>query len=187
MSDGDKYFKVDCDKCGQSVEVPNELYDASVTCPTCSNQFNARPKVLNELVVQSTWQPATPPPILHQSGQMDELFFDEGGIIVTKTRFVARSQTFAMSGITSVRGIETPPSRGGLVFLLIIGLLMIFASPFVGVPIIILAAVCLYFQKSTFSVSITTAGGEVAAYTSTSGPFIARVIDALTQAFIARG
>jgi hypothetical protein len=132
--------------------------------------------------------PAAPPvitPPARQFTQMDMLFLDEGGITVTKTRFVAGARTFAMAGITSVRGVRMPPSRGGPMVLLLFGVLLLII--YIGIPMIIGAIVWMVRQKPTFSVVLTTAGGEVAVYSSANWPFVARVLDALTQAIIARG
>ena len=37
----------------------------------------------------------------------------EGGIVVTKTRFVADGQTYALANITSVKAVMIPASRNG--------------------------------------------------------------------------
>jgi hypothetical protein len=38
----------------------------------------------------------------------DDVFLNEGGILITKTRFVSGAQTFALANISSVRGVEIP-------------------------------------------------------------------------------
>ncbi|MEO6036410.1 MAG: DUF6232 family protein [Verrucomicrobiota bacterium] len=118
---------------------------------------------------------------------VDVEFMREGGILITKTRFVALSQTFAMSGITSVKGVKTLPSRGGLIFLLILGLFVMLGSVVLGAFLVVPAIVFLVLQKPTFSILITTAGGEVAAYYSKNWQFIARAVNAVNEAIIARG
>ena len=130
--------------------------------------------------------PPVPPPS-RPANQTDAVFLDEGGITVTKTRFVAKGQTFALSGITSVRSVEIPPSRGPPIFMLVIGVLLLAGSPVIGIPAVIGAIVWLFVEKPTFSVVLTTAGREATAFTSPDSQFIARVVGALTQAIIARG
>ncbi len=36
----------------------------------------------------------------------EKIFLNEGGVIVTSARFVVPSQTYAMSGVTSVKSYE---------------------------------------------------------------------------------
>lgn len=38
-------FKMECPKCGQHIECPNELYNQPVPCPTCREQVLAAPSV----------------------------------------------------------------------------------------------------------------------------------------------
>ena len=130
----------------------------------------------------------------------DHVFLDEGGILVTKTRFVSGAQTFALASISSVRGVEIPPSRSGPIFVVCLGILMAALGIGYGsggllcILLCIISVACiavgvamLCLQKTVFSVMLTTSGGEVAAYTSRDKEFIARVINALTEAIIARG
>jgi hypothetical protein len=131
---------------------------------------------------------AAPPPIPQRPvRQDDEVFFGERGITVSRTRFAVGSQTFALANISSVRGVEIPPSRTGPIVLLLFGVLVCFASVWFGVVIIAASIAWMCFQKSTFSVVLTAAGGEVTAYSSEERMFISRVIDALTRAIVARG
>jgi hypothetical protein len=50
-------------------------------------------------------------------------FLNEGGVTVTNARFVVPAQTYAMSGVTSVKSLKHTPSIKGPVILCIIGLL----------------------------------------------------------------
>jgi hypothetical protein len=116
--------------------------------------------------------------------QTDVPFFSEGGIAVTKTRFMVTGQTFAMAGVTSVRAIEIRPKRSGPIILLIFGLLL--AALLVGIPIVIAAIIWLCLQKPTFAVVLTTAGGEVTAHSTRDRGFIMRLVEALNQVIVAR-
>jgi hypothetical protein len=134
------------------------------------------------------------------------VFLNEGGILVTKTRFVSGSQTFPMASIASVRGVETSPNLiahwililfGGFIAFIGIGCLVDSSEelPLWGGWIIILIGTCcvavgvvaLRRQKPNFVVMLTTAGGELSAYSSPDADFMVRVINALNEAIIARG
>ena len=113
---------------------------------------------------------------------------------MTNARFIVGAQTFAMRGITSVQGVETPATYVGPVILALLGLIMA-ASLFNGsiglgiVGVLILAAdICIFIRrKTTFAVVLRTAGGEVTAYQSTNREHIAQIIRALNEAIISHG
>ncbi len=75
---------------------------------------------------------------------------------MTDARFIVGSQTYAMRGITSVKGIEITPG--------------FFAR--------------LFGETSTFAVVLSTAGGEVRAYESKDSDLIGDVLEALNQAIV---
>jgi len=113
---------------------------------------------------------------------------------VTNARFIVGAQTFAMRGITSVQGIETPASYGWPALLSLLGLLMALGlfSGAIGLGVfgvLILAAGIWLFtrQKPTFAVVLRTAGGEVTAYQSKNRDHIAEIIRALNDAIISHG
>ena len=43
MPEQAEFFKIECPKCHQAIECPNQLYEQTVTCPTCSEQIQAIP------------------------------------------------------------------------------------------------------------------------------------------------
>ena len=142
---------------------------------------------VSEIFQQQSSSPPLMSPPQRPAPPLDSAFFDQGGIGVTKTRFVVGAQTFALAGITSVRGIELSPNRGAPLLLLIAGLCALQLSVFIGIPMMLGAIVWLSLPKPTFSVVLTTAGGEVKAYNSPDKHLISKVIDALTKVIIARG
>jgi len=121
----------------------------------------------------------------------EQIFLEERGIKVTNARFLVHSQTYAMNGVTSVKSISVPPSRTGALIAIAIGVIMLFAAEggmkILGVAIA--AAGAWYFsqQKSTHSVFLSSASGEVQALSDTDEGYIARVIHALNEALIHRG
>jgi Family of unknown function (DUF6232) len=178
----------DCPNCTQSLDAPEELASQLIECPSCNETIEI-PTRSRPSKPAAAAPPATPrPPLLERSvRQDDEVFFHEAGIVVSRTRFVVRSQTFALANISSVRGVETPPSRTAPIVLLLLGLLAVFASVWFSLLLIAACIAWMWFQKSTFSVVLTAAGGEVTAYSSYEKLYIHRVLEALTQAIIARG
>ena len=54
----------------------------------------------------------------------EQTFLNEGGVTVTNTRFIVPAQTYAMSGITSVKSLRRDPKRMGPIILIVLGLLM---------------------------------------------------------------
>lgn len=116
--------------------------------------------------------------------QEEKVYLDEGGVIVTSARFVVPGQTYAMSGITSVKGV----SKSTLVASVIIGLfglVIAVSSSYVGALIIGVAV--LWFFQSKHIVMLTTASGESEALSSRDQKRITRIIEALNNAIIGRG
>jgi hypothetical protein len=122
---------------------------------------------------------------------MDEqVFFEHGNVKVTNARFIVGSQTYAMNGVTSVKSSVTPPSRGGLIIAIVVGLLML-AGPvgmkLLGVGLIAFAAWMLSQQKSLHAVFLSSASGEVQALADTDDAYIDGVVHALNEALVHRG
>jgi hypothetical protein len=184
------YLKTECEQCGGSIEYPSELAGSFTDCPHCNTQTN--------LPSPFTMPVSEPSESIAQDG---DVFLSEGGILVTKTRFAVGAQTFALANISSVRGVENPPGRGLPILVLLFGtifflgaipsfaeeVLFALAPLAIGLLLMGLAIYWMLKQKPTFSVVLTAAGGEVTAYTSRDGAFILRVIQAITDAIVARG
>jgi hypothetical protein len=71
--------------------------------------------------------------------------------------------------------------------LLLGGLILATPAVWFGSFIIAGCVAWMIFQKSKFSVVLTAAGGEVTAYSNYDRAFIGRVIQAITEAIVARG
>ncbi len=117
----------------------------------------------------------------------EQSFLSEGEITVTTTRFIVPSQTYAMSGITSVKSSYDPANRLYPIVCGVIGLLCMVPAPFAAFFFIVIAIIWWIGQKTTYHVVLTTASGEAKALTSTNKQFIAKVIEALNNAIVARG
>ena len=117
-------------------------------------------------------------------------FFNSGNVSVTNARFIVHGQTYALSGITSVKSYQHDPSRKGPVIGGIVGLLALAAGDWgVAIGLIFIACAILWWilDKKKFSVLLNTASGETEALTSHNSRFISQIVDALNEAIIYRG
>jgi ABC-type Fe3+ transport system permease subunit len=122
-----------------------------------------------------------------ETAMEEKTFLSEGGVTVTNARFIVSSQTYAMSGITSVKNSQEPPKRSYPIICGLLGLLFLVGVPLLGIVLVILAIVWWIGQKSQYHVLLTTASGEMKALSSTDGDLITKVVQALNDAIVARG
>ncbi len=88
----------------------------------------------------------------------EKVLFRNGNVVVTPTRFMIGSKTFAVRNIVSTRGLEIRPGCLGQ----------------------------LLFQKPEYCVSLSTSAGEIEAYKSNDKVLIGDLLEALDKA-IAEG
>ena len=120
----------------------------------------------------------------------EKSFFQEGGVTVTNARFIVPSQTFAMSGITSVKAFEEKPSRVWSIIFLVVGILMALGDGDMvvwGVIIAIAGAIGIVLQKSMYHILLTTSSGEAKALSSKNKEWINEIVAALNSAIVHRG
>ncbi|MDO9011730.1 MAG: DUF6232 family protein [Gallionella sp.] len=110
----------------------------------------------------------------------EQILLDEQGLKVTNARFIAGGQTYAMSGITSVRLIKVPQLKVFAWILIVTGIFFIFIPTIIGI-------IMLRKQLPPWAVGLSTASGAVNAYFTKDGAFAERVVGALNDAMIARG
>jgi len=119
----------------------------------------------------------------------EKVYFEEGSVTVTKARFIVPAQTYAMSGITSVKAAVDQPLKGPAI-LCGIGLLMLFfgeVSLIVIGLLLIAGAIFWYIKGKKHIVVLSSASGEAEALSSTDASFIGRIIAALNDAIVDRG
>jgi hypothetical protein len=168
-----------------------------INCPLCGMETLLYIPPSAPPIVQS------PPPV--SAAQGEAVFLSEGGITVTKTRFMVHGQTYALANITSVSAATIPAKRGGAIALFLIGpflsligfgvmsdgspddrpvgiFLLILGVILVGVGILVFKAL-----KDSYAVVLSTAGSEMKTCVSRDGSFILRVVAALNEAIVARG
>jgi len=122
------------------------------------------------------------------SEAQEKTFFEYGEVKVTNARFIVPSQTYAMSGITSVKFFTEKPSLLWPIVAFLIAILIGVGDGniwLVGIPVII--GVVLLLRKATHHVVLSSASGETRALNSKNKEFIANVIKALNQSIVSRG
>jgi hypothetical protein len=120
----------------------------------------------------------------------EQVFLNEGGVSVSNSRMMYEGQTYAMSGITSVKTFEKTPSRKGPIVLIVIGLLMLAAGKSALVlGLLLLAGGIAWWviSKPDYSVLLTSASGEAKAYSSKDKEFVSKIVGAVNNAIVHRG
>lgn len=112
----------------------------------------------------------------------EKIFFQQDNIVVTNTRFSVDGQTYAMSGITSVKSKAEVVPMWAKVILFLLGLILI---PLYGFGLLVIIGI--FFLKSRYSVMLSSASGETKALQSKDKALIDNIINALNQAIISRG
>ncbi|WP_019883203.1 MULTISPECIES: DUF6232 family protein [unclassified Methylophilus] len=119
-----------------------------------------------------------------------KVFFSDGGVIISDSRFIASGYIYNIRDIISVRlGVVEPP-RSLAVFILSIGLLFLLTEGalfVVGGCLIALGVMTWLFVKTSYVVVIKTATGEHKVLKDHNSSYIEQVIRALDAALINRG
>jgi len=163
-------------------------------CSSCGGTLSPGSAFCNNCG-QSTSQSSTATAVAVQPTKTSEQrFFEDQNILVTNSRLVRGSETFAMSGITSVLSFTEVPSKKGPISLLVIGGLISLASMqsswgavVFGVLLIALGVWWLRSIKNIYHVRLMTASGERDALNSPNGEYIATIVGAINQAIVHRG
>ena len=164
-----------CGNCGTSLSGP--------FCMNCGTPSGASPAVA---------QAAIPPE--------EQCLLNEAGVFISTSRFVSGSQTYAMSGITSVGAGTEHPSKVGAVLAMLFGAFItlcglgLLAVTKVGIAIVLVGAgivalgVMVWKSKVPMhSVLLRSASGEQRATSSKDMDLIQRIVAALNQAIVLRG
>ena len=122
----------------------------------------------------------------------EQTFYENAGAVkVTNSRVVVGNQTYALSGITSVRFHQLKPKRLLPAVLMVGGFLLAKSNPDATVwQYLILSApgaIWLLAQRSTYTVELNSSSGESRALQSKKRDFIQDVVSAINQAIVARG
>ncbi|WP_176079348.1 DUF6232 family protein [Paraburkholderia tropica] len=133
------------------------------------------------------------------SAPTEKLFLDLGDVKVTSARFVVPGQTFAMSGVTSVKHWRTPRKWIFGAVLLVIGFPGLLASAgavgqeksigplLIGLVMPVLGAYLLWRGRPHSQVRLQSASGETKAFTSRDDALVRRIVSAISDAIVHRG
>lgn len=125
------------------------------------------------------------------SGQAatEQTFLDVGGVVVTNSRFIVPGQTYAMSGVTSIKHVEKDPSKVAGWVIIGIGVLLCLSHAMLAVGILMILGGALYLWKGRgkYDVLLQTASGEVRAFASKDKELVRRIVNALNEAIVYRG
>ncbi len=122
---------------------------------------------------------------------VETTYFDNGKVTITSARVIVPTQTYAMSGITSVKFVEKKPQRLWPIGLLLAGFLLAKSIPGASiwhfVMLIAPGLIWLLIQRTMYSVQLSSSSGESKALTSKYGDFVKNVVKAINQAIVDRG
>lgn len=121
--------------------------------------------------------------------QNETTFYQDTSVIVTQSRFVTQSKTYAMRNISSVHVFEIEKSRVLPILMILFGLPFIFSKDifWIGLILISLGLLIIFSIKNEFAVRISTNAGEVNSIVSKNREFIQKIVNALNEAIIHRG
>ena len=127
----------------------------------------------------------------------EKVFFNFDGVTVSNSRFIVRSQTYAMQSVTSVKPGIVEPKRGVAILLMFIGFLLLVGEMLAlytagvlliaGIVAIIIGLIAWVLEKPKYSVILNTSAGEHHALISEKKQDIEHVLQALNQAIVSRG
>lgn len=127
------------------------------------------------------------------STPVETTYFSNGRVTVTNARFVVDDETYAMSGITSVKlGVRKPnriwPAALILVsfFALTRDVNLATLSIIHWLMVLLPGVIWLALQRTHYTVTLASASGENRALTSKIQPFVREVVAAINQVIILR-
>lgn len=116
----------------------------------------------------------------------ERTFFEQGDVKVTNARFISNGQTYAMRNVTSVKPFEQKPPRALGVIVALIGLGIMFASPFFGLLVLAAGLAVLFLMKPIYHVLLATSSGETRALKTKDRNYVNQVIQAINDAMVHR-
>ncbi|MEO6633157.1 MAG: DUF6232 family protein [Mucilaginibacter sp.] len=118
---------------------------------------------------------------------MDEKqFYENGEVIVTQSRFIVGSKTYAVRNISSVQIGVIEPNRTFGYILLVIGIVATLAAEnkLFGIVVAVIAGIFLFTQKTKYSVRIATNSGATDGLISENREYIGQIVVALNNAIV---
>lgn len=121
--------------------------------------------------------------------QNETTFYQDSSVLVTQSRYITESKTYAMRNISSVHIFEIEKNRVGPVIIILFGIPFLFSIDvfWIGLILIVLGAFVLYSIKNEYTVRISTNAGEADSIISKNREYIQKIVNALNDAIIHRG
>lgn len=116
----------------------------------------------------------------------EKIFYQDGDVRVTQSRYITHSKTYAMRNISSVSVFEIVKSRRLPIVMAVVGGLMLFSDNWriAGLIIAGIGTLLLLLIKNEFAVRISTNAGEVDSLVSKDKFYITNIVSALNDAII---
>lgn len=169
-----------CEACGASIS-PNAAF-----CAGCGSKIG----MASVSATSSSGAAAKMAPV-----REEKMILDQEGITISNSRFIVNGQTYAMSGITSVRSTVFHPSKMWPILMILFGVWGVCAFLFlqeyggivVGLGILAIGILWLRSKKPTYAVKLTSSSGEVQACSSQDEEFVVKIVNAINDAIVHRG
>ena len=169
-----------------------------ITCPDCGTEVSDRAPACPRCgAPMAAVLPAAPPPAMAAPplSVAERVFFQEGHVFVSSTRFVVGDQTYPIANVSSVKAFASPPNVTLQILMLLVAIVWTVAIVARGaweemiftVPLLVLGIVLMKIAKTTHHVALTTSAGEVRPINAYDKTYIGRVVAALNQAIVSRG
>ena len=121
----------------------------------------------------------------------EKIFFAQGSVSVSNSRFIVHGQTYVMNGVTSVKQVVNYPSKLWPFLTGLAGFIIMFdgtARSIIFGGLILGAAIFWWIrQKPDWIVVLNSSSGETKALNSKDQAFINGVIQALNDSIVYRG
>lgn len=117
----------------------------------------------------------------------EETLFEQESVKITNARFIVDGQTYAIRNLTSIKPVTEQPSRFTPILLIVVGLALTFVTPFIGLPVLLIAVYFLASQRMMHHIFLCTSAGEQKAFTTQSVSFFDDIVEALNNAIARRG
>lgn len=165
-----------CGQCGSALAEGNSF------CGSCGSRISAAQSVTSSAAAAVT------------APLQEKTFYQDPTVIVTNSRCIVAGQTYAMSGITSVRPFTEVPSKGGPIVLIIVGAFFVMGAlgqhfvfgALMGIGMIAGGIAWYKSKKDIYHVVVHSASGESRLIHSTDRAYITSIIAALNEAIVYR-
>lgn len=184
-----------CPTCGQKVDTSMKF------CPNCGQKL-AEPgmKQVEDITTEEDKKSRTSTEIIERA---EPTYYSDGqGVRITSTRLIMPGKTpqegpttYSMANITSVKTVKEERNRWIGIFFMALGAIAIivginwdYNSAIIGGAVVLIVGLAVaILVKPTYSLTITSASGEVEPLIRKKKEYIDRIVNAINEALIKRG